>query len=671
MSVQFGRWNLDGQAVDPEYISRVRALLAPYAPDAMTVCVKGAFFILHGAFHTTNEARREHQPSISPAGTYLTWTGRLDNQSELLSRLNASCSPDSTDLEIVSSLYELEGRESLVHFIGDWSLSVLHHHERTLLLSVDFLGARPLYYLRGDRYVSWSSALDPLVLLASDKFTLSEEYVAGWLDGFPAAELTPYCEIRAVPPGTSVEFTRNALRIRQYWRFRPQQMAQCATDAEYEEGFRHFFRQAVRRRLRSCGPVVSELSGGMDSSSIVCVADQILESDADLTPRLDTLSYLNDSEPDWNERPFVKVVEDARGRAGLHVNVDNRLDFIPTRDRAFFPSTPASGILPSLPQQQVSEYLTAANIRVVLSGLGGDETTGGLPDGSAELADLFVEARLATFLRRAVAWCLPTRRPLIQIVASVLTDFLPLGLIRPSLLRKQVPWITQELEHIAIMNPAYARLRLKISGLRPSIQENLYTLEDLRRQVASAPHAVAPPRERRYPFFDRDFLEFLYNVPRAQIVRPGRRRSLMRRALLGIVPEALLERKRKAVVARAGLKSLSAQAEAVTAWTKNMVCSELGAIDIDCFHRVLVAACSGDNSHLWRLSRTFALESWLRDERVQAILQLPANRLRSHCRGTATAVYSLGARQGPQLGKPEQKGGESNEIRKAGNSLCG
>jgi asparagine synthase (glutamine-hydrolysing) len=587
-----------------------------------------------------------------------------------MSRLNQSYSPDSTDMGIVSSLYDLEGRESLVHFIGDWSLSVLHHYERTLLLAVDFLGARPLYYFRDDRHVSWSSALEPLVLLASDKFTLSEEYVAGWLHGFPAAELTPYREIRAVPPGASVEFTRNAVKIHQYWRFHPQQMAYCPTDAEYEEGFRHFFRQAVRRRLRSCRPVVSELSGGMDSSSIVCVADQILKSDAGLTPRLDTLSYLNDSERDWNERPFVKAVEDARGRAGFHVDVDNQLDFIPERDRAFFPSTPGLCILPSLPQQKVSEYLTSANIRVVLSGLGGDETTGGLPDGSAELADLFVQARFAAFSRQAVAWCLPTRRPLIQIVASVLTDFLPLSLIRPSLLRKHVPWITKELEHIAIMNPAYARLRLKFSGLRPSIQENLYTLEELRRQVAAAPLSVAPPRERRYPFFDRDLLEFLYNVPRAQIVRPGRRRSLMRRALLGIVPEALLERKRKAVVARAGLKSLSAQAEEVTAWAKNMVCSELGAIDIDCFRRVLAAACRGDASHLWRLSRTLALESWLRDERVQAALHLSANCLSAQGRGTSTAVYSLGARQGPQLGKPEKKGGESYEIRKAGNSLC-
>ncbi len=668
MSVQFGRWNFDGQSVDPEYISRARALLAPYAPDAITVCVDGGLLILHGAFHTTNEARFERQPSISSAGTYLTWTGRLDNRSELMAGLNQSC---FTDLEIVSSLYESEGRESLPQLVGDWSLSVLHHGESTLLLAVDFLGARPLYYFRNDQHVLWSSVLEPLVLLASQKFTLCEEYIAGWLHGFPAADLTPYREIRAVPAGAAVEFTLNATRIRQYWIFHPLEVAPCCNDAEYEERFRHLFGQAVHRRLRACGPVVSELSGGMDSSSIVCVADQILRIHSDLTPRLDTLSYLNDTEPNWNERPFVEAVEDVRGRTGLHIDVDKQLEFVPARDQAFFPGTPAAAVLPSLPQQQVSEFLTMSSIRVVLSGLGGDEATGGVPDGSAELADLFVAAKWAAFLRRAVAWCLPTRRPLIQLVGGILTDFLPLGLLRPSLLREHVPWITGELERVARRNPHYARMRLKLNGPRPSIQENLFTLEDLRRQVACGWLPSAPPRERRYPFLDRDLLEFIYNTPRSQIVQPGRRRSLMRRALIGIVPETVLERRRKASVASAGVKSLHAQAGEVTTWAKNMICAELGAIDLERFHRALAAACRGEDSHLWRLSRTLALESWLRDERVQAILQLPIPSRLAHGRGTSNAFYPLRARQNPQLGKPEQKGGESYEIRKAGNPLRG
>jgi asparagine synthase (glutamine-hydrolysing) len=87
-------------------------------------------------------------------------------------------------------------------------------------------------------------------------------------------------------------------------------------------------------------------------------------------------------------------------------------------------------------------------------------------------------------------------------------------------------------------------------GLRPSAVCNgqgwWITLETL-------PH-LSPPllsrHEYRYPYLDRDLVDFLFRVPREQLLRPGRRRSLMRRALKDIVPVEILERRRKAFVAR-------------------------------------------------------------------------------------------------------------------------
>jgi asparagine synthase (glutamine-hydrolysing) len=119
-------------------------------------------------------------------------------------------------------------------------------------------------------------------------------------------------------------------------------------------------------------------------------------------------------------------------------------------------------------------------------------------------------------------------------------------------------------------------------------------------------------------------LEFLYSVPRSQLVRPERRRSLLRRALRGIVPDAVLERKRKAYVARAPLKSLQAECNRLKQWTKGMLCASMGAINLEVFQASLEDACRGNDAHLWRISRTLELESWLRDGRVQAVLRLSA-----------------------------------------------
>src|SRR5208283_398214 len=100
MSAQFGKCNFDGKPVDTQELSRVRAELAPYGPDAERVFRKDNVGIIYRAFHTTKESKLENQPYVSPSGAIITWDGRLDNRSELLHELGGELSNDSTDLSI-------------------------------------------------------------------------------------------------------------------------------------------------------------------------------------------------------------------------------------------------------------------------------------------------------------------------------------------------------------------------------------------------------------------------------------------------------------------------------------------------------------------------------------------------------------------------------------------
>src|SRR6266568_7951546 len=105
MSVQFGRWNFEGQPPDPDYIEKVIATLAPYGPDSDESYSKDGVRILYRAFHTTKESRREAQPHISMSGSVITWDGRLDNREDLVAQLTGGLSSDSGDLEIVAASY--------------------------------------------------------------------------------------------------------------------------------------------------------------------------------------------------------------------------------------------------------------------------------------------------------------------------------------------------------------------------------------------------------------------------------------------------------------------------------------------------------------------------------------------------------------------------------------
>src|SRR5882762_2089846 len=199
MSVQFGRWNWEGQPPATDYFEKVSRTLAPYGPDSNESYSKGAVKIFYRAFYTTRESRRETQPHISPSGAVITWDGRLDNRAELISELRDSLTSSSTDIAIVAMAYEKWGTGCFAKLIGDWALSVWNPVNRSLILAKDLIGTRHLYYLIGKDHVTWSSILDPLVLFAGRTFAICKEYIAGcFYSRYPATHLTPYLDICSV-----------------------------------------------------------------------------------------------------------------------------------------------------------------------------------------------------------------------------------------------------------------------------------------------------------------------------------------------------------------------------------------------------------------------------------------------------------------------------------------
>ena len=612
MSVQFGKCNFDGRPVDPEDLAEVRPVLAPYGPDGEGFICKDNFALLYRAFYTTSESRMEVQPYVLQSGDILTWDGRLDNREDLVSELDWHSSMPTTDLEIVAKSYERWGANSFSKLIGDWALSIWNPRCRSLLLAKDFLGARHLYYAIDGHQVTWCTVLDPLVLFARRSFELSEEYVAGWIAAFPSTELTPYVGIRSVPSSSYVQLRRGSVRKVRYWNFDPRLRIRYLKDEEYEEHFRAAFFEAVRRRLRCDGSILAELSGGMDSSSIVCAADR-LAGEGVITPTVDTVSYYDDSEPNWNERPYFTKVEQQRGRIGVHLDVSPQSRGY-ALDGSGFVSTPSSVKSLGQASSAFSDCLTSHGYRVLLSGVGGDESTGGVPTPGPELQDLIVRLRLRRLAHQLKMWALAQRRPWIHVLWAAMRSFLYAADDYST--RKQI---------MSCLDPCFARHNAK--ALRgylhhinpfealPSFQQNLRIVDGLRRQLTCIPMPSAPACEIRYPFLDRNLLEFLYAVPREQLVRPGQRRSLMRRALVGIVPDEILNRRRKAFVTRSAAAVIFDQWNALVTQDSNFIAVELGIVRPMCLEDAVGQLRGGQEMPIVTLMRIFACESWLRSAR--------------------------------------------------------
>jgi asparagine synthase (glutamine-hydrolysing) len=133
--------------------------------------------------------------------------------------------------------------------------------------------------------------------------------------------------------------------------------------------------------------------------------------------------------------------------------------------------------------------------------------------------------------------------------------------------------------------------------------------------LASSALPTNPVMEKRYSFLDRDLLEFIYAIPREQLVRPGCRRYLMRQALAGIVPNAILDRKRKAFVSRRPLVTISDQWPMLVELTRDMLISRLGIVDSEKLTDALQEARHGHEVPIVLLKRVLGIELWLRNLR--------------------------------------------------------
>ncbi|MGB6877164.1 MAG: asparagine synthase-related protein [Candidatus Acidiferrales bacterium] len=635
MSVQCGRWSFGGKPATRGYSEKVNSLLAPYGPDQSGAYSAPDIEILYHAFHTTKESRQEEQPHISPSGAVLTWDGRLDNRKELSRELDCGLAQQSTDVAIVAAAYERCGVGCFAKLIGDWALSIWNPTERSIVLAKDFAGTRPLYYTLERDQITWSSILDPLVLFAGKPLLLEEEYIAGWLSFFPAAHLTPYVGIHSVSPSTFVRLTPRRCTVQTYWDFDPGKQIRYRNDREYEEHFRTVFAQSVQRRLRSDAPILAELSGGMDSSSIVCMADKIIARGQAETTRLDTLSCFDDREPNWNERAFFTIVEQQRGRPGAHIDLSSQNFFEIEFDDEHPALTPAAGKHRGV-HNQLAACLLAGNHCALLSGIGGDEVTGGVPTPVPELADLLTAPRFQTLLHQLKVWALERRKPCFQLLFEVSQRFFPPFLAGVPKHMRPAAWLKHDFVRRQRTALTGYPCRLRFFGPLPSFQESLSTLNGLRRQLGCTVPASNPACERRYPYLDRDLLEFLFAIPQEQLVRPGHRRSLMRRSLAAIVPPKILERKRKAFVARSPLLAVSSERQRILLLTQTYLDKPLQVVDL----ARLRESCNRIPMLIppVQLGRLFSLVAWL-EHSNHHLVPSPATEARdAHKYGAASSL---------------------------------
>jgi asparagine synthase (glutamine-hydrolysing) len=628
VSVQAGIWNLDGKPVDTDLIADFSTSLSQQGPDGQFYSVDGSMALLYRPFHTTAESRREKQPYTTRRAFVLTWDGRLDNRNELMLELQSNCEVDSPDVAVVGAAFDRWETDCFRRIIGDWAVAVWKPQQRELIFAIDYMATRHIFYYLKRNAIWWSTDLSPLVLLSGDKFQVDDDYICGYFANDPDAHLTPYREIREVPPGHLVRLRNGSVSADRHWRFDPNSRIRYKADKEYEEHFRHLFRQAVRRRLRSDSPILAALSGGLDSSSIVCMADDILAKEGAQAPRIDTLTNYDMTEPGGDDWIYYQKIEEKRGRVGSHIDASS--SGMPCASQEYYGFEPLPGCVPSGRRLEAerADVIRRGGYRTVLSGIGGDEFLGGIPNPSAHLADLIVQFKFFRLVHQLTAWSLIKRRPGIQLLGQALSELLPVSLRQYLFTQVDIePWIKKEFAKRTRLAVRLLDVGDHFGLWLPTRRSYIGGVLLMANKLAKFTSPTLAHEEMRFPYLDQTLIEFILSIPADQLLRPGERRSLMRRSLVSIVPDEILSRKTKQFGVRTPVVAMEKNLQQLQLVFESALSSEFGYVDGALFLEKLHAAKNGKAIHISRMLRTISLELWLRDLASRHLIDFAATHI--------------------------------------------
>jgi asparagine synthase (glutamine-hydrolysing) len=599
--------------VEQAELLRLASVTERYAPDGTFVHSSAGLGLCFQAYHTHQRSRLESQPTSDRFGNVIVLDGRIDNHIELKNELGIKDS-DVSDSLIVLQAFKRWDLECFAHLTGDWALALWSATDRVLYLARDHAGTRTLYFQNVGSTIRFATHLETF-FAHGEKYKLDEEFAASFLCGRPVRDLTPYLGICAVPPGHYLAFSKNGVTKGVHWNWLEGDLIRYQSDAEYEEHFIALFKQSVERRTGPGAPILAELSGGMDSTSIVCMSDHIRRSQgADLLGLLETVSYYDPSEPSWDEEPYFSITETRRGKVGIHLRASMLNSTFEPNDsfqaQYLLPGTDSAAVK----QEEIMlESFAGREFRVILSGHGGDEVVGGIPTPMPELADLLHSMKLLRFLQQAAKWAIVQRMPVTHTMWDAIR-FLHRSYFPHSIPEFRLPsWIDERLRHILASVAERDALKETPFRARPSQVSHQRVSWSVIEALPHRSPGFLTRYEYRYPYLDRDLLRFLSQVPCEQLLRPGRRRSLMRRALAAIVPHEILEKKQKAYLCRTPLIALWNARSSLMSFFSDPITAQLGLISHPIFMQSLELVTSGKDVQDWpAVMRTILFEIWLR-----------------------------------------------------------
>lgn len=340
-----------------------------------------------------------HQPFRFEELTML-FNGELFNYKALREELKAFGYDFHTqsDSEVVIKAFHYWGKAAFNRFNGFWAIAIYDGRTQTLTLSRDRFGIKPLFYHYENGVLYFGSEMKFILKMAGQSWAVNPNAVQAYLQENKSSFSTEtfWQNIAELAPAHCLTLGRNGLEIEKYWQFQPGLKHRTAEGA-FEE-FSHLLEDSVKLRMQSDVEVGSLLSGGLDSTTLVCMLQKLGYID---TENFKSFSGVHE-EAAYTETSYIR---DTVAQTGL------KAAFIPTNPLGLAADLPKLNWHIEDPFRSLAVYTQfliyrniqdTSNVKVVINGQGADELFGGYNEQyRVLLAEYLSKFKLGSFVKEA------------------------------------------------------------------------------------------------------------------------------------------------------------------------------------------------------------------------------------------------------------------------------
>lgn len=548
--------NFNKKPVDKAILGKMNKTLSHRGPDDEGYWIDRNIGLGHRRLSIIDLTKAGHQPMFyDNKNLTIVFNGEIYNYLEIRDELikKGYRFKSQSDTEVILAAYKEWGEDCLNKFNGMWAFAIYDKKRKLVFCARDRVGVKPFYYYFDKHKFLFASEIKailkhPEVNAKPNDKIVWDFAVCGLVDH---DEETFFSGIKELRPGHYLILKNNKLIIEKYWDLDTKAVTIYKNDKECAEKFRELFIDSVKLRLRSDVPIGTCLSGGLDSSAIVCIVNKFLKENGieQIGQWQKTFSSVYDDKkfPGCDEQPFIREVI-KKTKAKSHYVFPSGEKLVKEIPKIIwhhdYPFTSTS----IYAQWNVFRLAKQNHIKVMLDGQGADEQLAGYhPFFGIYFGQLLREYRLGRLFYETYQYSKKHNNSVYRVLRDLFINLGQKGVFGGFFSRFiKNQWSEYDLfssgwrnkyQPPAMIQPTDNVFKNALhSGFKLGLVQ-LLRYEDRDSMAFSI--------ESRVPFLDYRLVEFIYSLSDNQKIRQGQTKWVMRQGLKGILPEKIRTRQDK------------------------------------------------------------------------------------------------------------------------------